>query len=143
MKIAICGSLDFTTEMLEMKNSLEKLGHEARMPFTAVKIINGEITLEQIKNSKDAGKMFELSIKNNAIRKWFSVIKESEAILVLNYDKKGIKNYIGGNTFLEIGFAHILDKKKFILNPLPELSYVDEIYAMETTVLNGDLSKID
>lgn len=36
----------------------------------------------------------------------------SDAILVLNYDKKGIKNYIGGNTLMEMGFAHVHDKAR-------------------------------
>ncbi|HOK35473.1 MAG TPA: hypothetical protein PLL80_01600 [Candidatus Pacearchaeota archaeon] len=40
--------------------------------------------------------------------------KNADAILVVNIDKKGIKNYIGGNAFLEIGFTHILDKRILI-----------------------------
>jgi len=60
----------------------------------------------------------------------------------VNYDKRGIKNYIGGNSFLEMGFAHILQKKIFLLNGIPEIIYSDEIKAMQPTVLNGDLSKI-
>ena len=39
----------------------------------------------------------------------------ADAVLVLNYDKKGIKNYIGGNTLMEIGFAHVLNQKIFLL----------------------------
>ncbi len=62
--------------------------------------------------------------------------------LAVNIDKKGIKNYIGGNTFLEMGFAHVLDKKIFLLNEIPDISYKDEIKAMQPIILNGDLSKI-
>jgi len=42
-----------------------------------------------------------------------------------------------------MGFAHVNDKKIFLLNPLPEESpYIDEIKAMVNIVLNGDLAKI-
>lgn len=70
------------------------------------------------------------------------MIKESEAILVTNYDKKGVTGYIGGNVFLEMGFAHVLDKKIFLLNEVPDVSYVDEIRAMQPMVINNDLSLI-
>ena len=52
-------------------------------------------------------------------------------------------NYIGGNTLMEIAFAYVNDKKIFLLNPVPEVSYKDEILAMYTKVLNGDLQEIE
>lgn len=67
----------------------------------------------------------------------------ADAVLVLNIDKHGIANYIGGNTFLEIGFAHILNQKIFLLNPIPDMPYYKtEIVAMNPIVINGDLSLI-
>ena len=71
------------------------------------------------------------------------MIGELNAVLVLNPDKKGIKNYIGGNTLIEMGFAYVLDKKIFLYNPIPEMSYTDEIKAMKPIILNKDLSKIE
>ena len=72
----------------------------------------------------------------------FNLIKESDAVLVVNVDKNDIKNYIGGNTLLEMGFAHVLNKKIFLLNNIPDISYKDELRAMQPIVLNNDLSKI-
>jgi len=57
-------------------------------------------------------------------------------------DKNGIGNYIGGNTLIEMAFAHVLNKKIFLLNPVPEISYKDEIIAMQPIILNGNLEKI-
>jgi len=34
------------------------------------------------------------------------------------------------------------DKKIFLLNPVPEVKYKDEILAMYTKVLDGDLGEI-
>ena len=69
-------------------------------------------------------------------------IVDSDAIVVLNFDKNGISNYIGGNTLMEMGFAHVHHKKVFLLNPVPDIGYRDEIEAMVTMVLNGDIDKI-
>lgn len=77
-----------------------------------------------------------------SIRAYWKIIRESDAVLVANFDKKGIKNYIGGNTFLEMGFAHVLGKKIFLLNGIPKMIYTDEIKAMQPAVINGNFSKI-
>jgi len=67
----------------------------------------------------------------------------ADAVLVLNYDKKGIKNYIGGNTLMEIGFAHVLNQKIFLLNPIPEIPfYKTEIEAVKPMIIHGDLARI-
>ncbi len=142
MKIAICGSLSFSKEMREMKEKLTRLGFDVQVPFGAVKILKGELSQAEIDRSKEDDTFYKVAIKNDSIRQWHDVIKECDAILVLNFDKKGVRNYIGGNAFLEIGFAHVMDKKIYLLNPIPEVSYKDEILTMQPIVLNGDLSKI-
>jgi len=44
---------------------------------------------------------------------------------------------------MEIGFAHVNNKKVFLLNPVPKkVPYTDEIEAMYDEVLDGDLTKI-
>jgi len=54
-----------------------------------------------------------------------------------------VKNYVGGNTLMEIGFAHILNQKIFMLNPIPEMPYCkSEIEAVKPIIINGDLKKI-
>jgi predicted RNA-binding protein with PUA domain len=86
------------------------------------------------------------SVKNKVdhdlIRDYYNEIDKGDAILVINEDLNNIKNYIGGNTFLEMGFAHVLGKKIFLLNPIPEMGYEDEIVAMKPVILEGDLNRI-
>lgn len=68
----------------------------------------------------------------------------SDAILIVNGEKNGVPNYIGGNVLIEMGQAYVNDKKIFLLNGLPEgMSYIDEIKAMQPICLNGDLSSIN
>ena len=139
MKIVICASLDFTPEIKKVADGLSKLGHQVVIPRTSQMIVDGQVTLQQIKKEKTSGQIFQRAIKNDAIRSYFQEIERADAILVLNLDKKGVKNYIGGNTFLEMGLAYYLKKKIFLYNPIPDMSYTTEIKVIQPVVINGDL----
>jgi len=132
MKITICGSLAFAKEMLKIKQKLEKQNHIVVVPPNIDKYADGKIDLEN-KWEK---------IKFDVIRNYFKEIKKTDAILVINKDKNKIKNYVGGNSLIEIAFAHVLNKKVYLLNPIPKINYSDEIKAMKPIIINGDLTKI-
>ncbi|MFH2105082.1 MAG: hypothetical protein ABII72_02495 [Parcubacteria group bacterium] len=142
MKIVICASLDLTPAIKEVAEDLIKQDHEVVIPRTSQMIIAGEVSLEQIMQEKESGQIHERAIRQDAIMSYFKEIEQAEAILVLNLDKKGVQNYIGGNTFLEIGLAYYLGKPIFLYNPIPEMSYTDELKAIQPTVIDGDLSRI-
>ena len=143
MKIVICGSINFTYEMKEIADQLIDMCIEVELPLTSQKILNGKISLDDFKKEKDVNDDASFrKIHDDVIKRYYEIIKEADAILVMNYEKHGIQNYIGGNTFLEMGFAHVLGKKIFLLNPIPEMIYTDEIKAMQPIILNGDLSLI-
>jgi hypothetical protein len=140
MKITICGSMKHADKMVAAYRELEKLGYEPIMHPDVFGIADGTAKklLDEIAQDHAVAKK-----KYNFIKIWHGLIMGSDAILVCNYDKNGIKNYIGGNTLMEIGFAYTADKKVFLVNPIPEeVSYRDEIKSMTTKVLNGDFSKI-
>ena len=140
MKITICGSVKFADKFVEAYRNLEKMGHEPKMHELMFSIADGTAPdlIDNIEREHWLAKR-----KHGFIKWWYNSIKESDAVLILNYDKNGIKNYIGGNTLMEMGFAHVHDKKIFLINHIPEqVSYVDEIKAMADQVLNGDLNKI-
>lgn len=133
MKIVICASMSAIIKIIEVQRELELLGHEVVAPANldrhlAKTFSSGESTAEKI--------------KDDLIKGYFKEIKGSDAVLAVNEDKGGVANYIGGNTFLEIGFAHVLGKKVFLLNGIPTVSYRDELVAMRPIVLNGNLRKI-
>lgn len=136
MKIAICTSMVFSEKMIKIKADLEKLGHTVFISGFAQAYIGKTV------KQKEKLTLFHKNNKD-AIREFWKKIKTSNAILVLNYDRRGIKNYIGGNTLMEIGFAHVLGKKIFLMNPVPKiLYYQSEIEATKPVVIYGDLSKI-
>lgn len=138
MKIAICGSMNFASEMKNAKNLLKKVGHFCYLPEGTNEYSKGKV--KKIGGSEGAKR----KIQKNLIRKHYRLIEKSDAILVINNDKKGIKNYIGGNSFLEMGFAHILGKKIYLMNEIPEEEIIkQEIEAFQPIIINGDLNKIN
>ncbi|MCX6752032.1 MAG: hypothetical protein NTZ87_00815 [Candidatus Nomurabacteria bacterium] len=141
MKITVCGSIKFAKNLVEVYRELEKLGHEPLMHEQMFGLADG--TAGQLKDKANGLETSEIKIKYNYIKWWYSCILKSDAILVCNFDKNGIENYVGGNTLMEIGFAYVNNKKIFLLNPIPEkVSYTDEIKTMVDIVLNGDLKGI-
>jgi predicted RNA-binding protein with PUA domain len=136
MKIIICGSMKVCQKMIEMKNKLEKRNHTVLLPRHT----------EEYAEMKTSDHIHKESVKNkinhDLIRDYYNEISNGDAVLVVNEDLNNIKGYIGGNSFLEMGFAYVLNKKIFLLNEIPKMIYRDEIIAMQPTILNGDLRKI-
>ncbi len=128
--------MQFTEKMIEAKDALVGLGHEAFVTTLAGPFIG---------KSDDEKETIKIHQKNNldAIREFWNLMQGGEAILVMNLDKNGIKNYVGGNTLMEIGFAHVLGQKIFLLNPIPDMPYCkSEIEATKPIIINGNLSLI-
>jgi nucleoside 2-deoxyribosyltransferase len=143
MKITICASIDFTYKIGKAAKELQKMGRKVDIPLTAQKILDNKLTLKDFKKekSKNGDGVFR-KIQYDVIKRYYKIIQNADAVLVLNFDKNDIKNYIGGNTFLEMGFAYVLNKPIYLLNPVPDMIYTDEIKAMQPKILNGDLGKI-
>lgn len=136
MKIGIAGSMNYTEKMVELCEKLRAMGHEVFMSkFADAYIGKTHEEKEKIK--------LEHKYNYDAIREFWKPMQNAEALLVANYDKHGIKNYIGGNSFLEMGFAYVLGHKIYLINPIPQMPYYEtEIIAMKPIVINGDLAKI-
>ena len=139
MKISIVGSSKFAKEMLEYQNKLRELGHEVNIHKDYVALANNQADVIVQRIHKEHS---QLKIENDYIRWHYNEIVNSDAILVLNFDKNGVANYVGGNTLMEIGFAHVHNKKIFLLNNIPNMPYSEEIQATQPIVLNNDLTQI-
>lgn len=121
---------------------MEKLGHEVKLPPSEILDETGKkIPVKEyydIRKSTATTTGWIWEWKGEAIRIHFEKIEWCEAILVLNYTKNGIENYIGANTLIEIGLAFHLRKKIFLLHPIPKMQYSEEILAMKPTVIEED-----
>ncbi|PIT97186.1 hypothetical protein COT77_02865 [Candidatus Berkelbacteria bacterium CG10_big_fil_rev_8_21_14_0_10_41_12] len=145
MKIVIVGSAELADKIIFISEELKNLGYETEIPYTVSKIKDGKFTTEQFRKWKEEkGGDYFLRDKSRVdfIKRYYNLIKNSDAILVMNCNKNGIKNYIGGNALMELGFAYVLDKPIYLYNPIPKMSYTDEIKAVKPIIINGNLKKI-
>ena len=135
MKICICCSLSFTDEVKKIADRLHELGHEVLLPNGVIIDAIHKPDFDPVAAKHDNG--------YDAMREHFDKIKKADAILVCNYTKNDVENYIGANTFLEMGFAYYVKKPIYALNPLPDYKYInDELLNFDVMVINGDLSEI-
>jgi hypothetical protein len=136
MKIIICGSISAADEILITKQKLEEMGHEVEIPLGVKNFeLRGrtEVSIEEKAEDK---------IKYDLLRGYFESMKNYDAVLIVNPEKRGIQGYIGGNTLIEMAFAHVLNKDLFCLNSLPQMAYTSELLAMQPIILNGDLASL-
>jgi len=135
MKIFIACSKHFYSEIKEVTDVLQEAGHEVSYPNSYE---------DPFMEEKLKGMGSEDHIKWKSMMMWKDEdnIEPQDAILVLNFEKKGIPNYIGGATFLEIYTAWKMGKKIFFHNPLPSCSFTDELKGINPIVINGNLGLI-
>lgn len=135
MKIFICASKHFYDKVNNVKNELELAGHTIALPnsFDDPFAEEKAKTLSHADHKKFKAEMFELQNKK---------VAENDGILVLNFEKNGVPNYIGGAVFMEMIKAFELGKKIFIFNPVPNNILKDEIEGLDPFVIDGDLSLI-
>lgn len=140
--IAVCSSAAFYQHVIELQNELQALGLGVIIPKTArLMSEKNDFDVSHYKtwfaNADDYGKKAAL------IRAHFDEITRSDAILVVNDEKHGVPNYIGGNVLMEMALAFHLKKPIFILNDYSLDTPLDEeIRGLLPIVLRGDLSGI-
>lgn len=140
--ITICSSANFYRQAVDIQAQLEKEGFAAIIPVTAEKMKqSGDFDVSHYKTwFADAGDYHK---KAALMRGHFEEIEKGDAILVLNYEKHGVQNYIGGNVLMEMALAFYLRKPIFILNEVPdESSFLEEIIGMGPVVLHGKVDSL-
>ncbi len=133
MIVTICMSMSLRHRLPQVCAELAAAGHETLVPVE---------TLDFDYEGADEQERAELKRQRDLIRAHYEKIRRSDAILVLNDDLPGRPGYIGGNSFLEMGFAHVLWIPIYLLRPVPQSPYRSEMLAMDPVVLHGDLSRI-
>jgi hypothetical protein len=141
MKIVICGSIDFKKEMHEYKAELERMGHEVLLPEGAYSPMS-KFEFDKLKKTNP---QYFRERRQYYMRKHFEKVADSatDAILVLNFPKNNIYGYIGPNTLFEIAIAFYFGKRIYLLHKVSETEpYSTEIFAINPTILDGDIKKL-
>jgi hypothetical protein len=140
--ITVCCSCNFYKHAVEVKDQLEKQGFKVIVPVTALEMQRrNDYEVSHYKtwfaNEDDYPE------KAKRIREHLEEVERGDAILVINDEKHGLKNYIGGNVLMEMSLAFYLNKPIFILHEFPEDSkYLEEIKGMLPVLLHGKLQNL-
>lgn len=143
MKTYVLGSNSFVKEMVKSKDELRALGLNGWIHPDYQDHVDGKGIAFPVNEKGERIESADFKRAHDYIRQHYKHILQSDAILIVNNEKKSIKNYIGGNCLMEMGMAYVNDKKIFLLNDMPiDSAYLDEIKAMNPICLHGDLNNI-
>lgn len=132
-KVCICSSLSFGDEVNKIATQLTELGWEVLLPNGIINRLIEQPDFDPI----------QAKIDTDSTHKHVDKVREADVVLVCNFDKNGIKNYIGANSFAEMFCAQYFNKPIYSFNPLPDQPYIhDELMSFNVTVIDGDLTKI-
>lgn len=140
--ITICSGAAFYKQLFQIGKELKKLGFKVKIPKIAgIMKKNNDFDVSHyktwFKNKND------YKLKTELMTIHFQKVIESDAILVLNFEKNGIPGYIGGNVLMEMVIAFHYKKPIFIYNPISEeLSTKEEIYGLNPVFIENNLDKI-
>lgn len=134
-KIFVICSKAFYKDIPPIKEKLEEDGWEVFLPHTYE---NPNAENEWYAKGKEE----HARIKGEMFRRSRDRIKSMDAVLTLNFDKNGKKNYVGGSTFLELYEAFMEDKKIYLWNEIPEGILFDEISGFSPKIINGNLDLV-
>ncbi len=136
MKIFLICSKQFYPRVPEIQEELESAGHVITLPNSYDEPFSED-------RYKELGANEHAKWKAEMLRHSTDVIEENDAVLVLNFEKNSIPNYIGGATFLEMYDAFRLDKKIFLYNDIPDGILRDEIIGFSPRIINGNLRLVN
>lgn len=82
MRIAICGSVDFTMKIKGINEILLRMGHETELPFMTIKILKGDLSMEDFleEKNKNGDTKFRKNSGVDLLKRYFQLIKQSDAI---------------------------------------------------------------
>jgi hypothetical protein len=135
MRIFFICSKRFYDRVADIQAKLEARGHVLTMPNS----YDDPVAEDRYRS---IGAVEHATWKAGMIAHSREVIEANDAVLVLNFEKDGMENYIGGATFLEMYDAFRLGKKIFLYNGLPEGMLHDEILSFRPIILAGDLDRV-
>lgn len=142
----ISGSMDFSKEMLDAKEELEKMGHVAMLPGD----IHACLSDPDLRNFSDQDredgyeKTLRHCVERNLLKDALDKVSESDAVLIFNQKKNNIEGYVGAAVLMEIGLAFHLGKKIYLFNEVDKSQRCSiEIGITQPIVINGDLGKIE
>lgn len=130
--VALCGSMAHKTQLQQLIVGLREAGLTVSTPAMA----------EAVTDWSEYNDAEIIERKGYFVRRHFANIASARMVLVCNYEKRGINNYVGTNMLMEMTAGFVYGKPLYLLNPVPEQNGREEILAMQPVILDGDITKL-
>lgn len=129
-RILIHASLDYKQDMIQAKKYIEE--------NSDFYVTLPDLTRYQdIRDVQGDDETFT-RIKNRLTKENLLNVANCDWLLILNFSHRGIENYIGGNSFMEMVIAFFLKKPIYLLNDIPEeMTYTEEIKSLYPVVVHS------
>ena len=128
MKLFLICSKAFYGAIPPIQKELEAAGHTVTLP-------NCYDDPGTEARYREMGDKEHAEWKAGMLRHSQEVIENNDAVLVLNFEKNGQPNYIGGATFLEMYDAFRMGKKIYMYNDVPDNMLKDEISGLRCSFI--------
>lgn len=140
--ITLCASAAHYRHVIDVEKQLKQLGYRVKVPKTArVMARSGNFDVDQHKTWYQ--NQADYKVKTQLMKHHIAKVIASDAILVVNDEKRAMPGYIGGNVLIEMALAFHYRKPIFILNAISDqLPIAEEVYGMNPMFLDGDLKII-
>lgn len=130
-RVVVCGSMTFFGEMCRVKHTLATHSVGCVLPDAEDHVVHSMTSVQFEAFRREASFAHLRRVRHPA----------TFAILAINFDKHGIRDYIGPSTFAEIAVATASHKKVFVLNDFPA-AYAQELTTWQAIRLNGRLEPL-
>lgn len=130
-RFVVCGSMAFAMQMDRICSRLSELGVPALAP--------DDVDLAADFSDQRQYEMFKRTVSKAHISK----VRDPRTIgiIVANFQKHGMRSYIGPNTFAEIAVAFADSKAIFLMDGTPN-NFADELSAWGVHDLKGNLEPL-
>jgi hypothetical protein len=128
--VVLCGSMSFFGHMLQLRSHLSHEHVEVALPDA-----ESDADLHDPRQYS----LFRRSVVHRHLKRVRNI--RTFGILVTNFDKHGVPDYIGPSTFAEIATAATLNKKIYVLQDFPEV-FRDVLSDWGAVPLRGQLQPL-
>jgi hypothetical protein len=129
--VTICASMAHQSDWLDIADNLRSRGLSVAIPEISEPVAWADLSDDDV-----------AARKGRFVRQHLALISASRSILVCNYAKNEIDNYVGANTLMEMTAAYIWNIPIFLLNGTPMTSNRDEVLAMRPVFLHGNIDTL-
>ncbi len=139
--ITIGSSVSFYKDVADIRQKLLAHGFDVLVPDVVTEMEESGSYDESAQ--RERYEKYSPEMKRRVITYLFEKIEKSDAFLVVNNEKHGLKGYIGPNVLMEIAVAVYLGKQIFILNEMDDkIPSYKEVIGIQPVFLNSNLSMI-